>query len=205
MKKLIATCLMMFAMTVLPACKSVVSDHLIGERLESEQAQAYEGVWRTNNAVVHIKNVGDGELIVAGLEWKDGAFKLNELRVVVTRHQDANFVQMIADDDEEGNGADDTADADASEDTEPGDEPWLVLGLLSSPNEDTLVLNSPRFDRFKQAVQADQLEGQIEGDGNTVWIRGDKAALDGFVQPDRLHELFQLDDPGVLIRVGDLE
>ena len=191
------TGLLLFVLIGLPGCKSVVSDHLIGVPLEAEQAQAYEGVWRLDDGVLHIKHLDGADLLVAGLEWDEDHFKINKYRVVVTGHQDARFVQMVAE--EEGD------DDNAGDAGEKEDKTWLLVGMLSASGDNALVLYGPDFGRFKLALDEGKIQGELSEDGNTLHIKGDKAALDALVNPDTLLELFDMKNPGVMTRIGKLE
>lgn len=201
MRNLIVTGLL-FVLSGLPGCKSVISDHLIGVPLEAEQAQVYEGVWKAGESVLHIKHLESGDLLVAGLEWDDDRFKLNQFHVVVTSHHGSRFVHKIVDESDEldlgpaGNTAGEGAGA---------NELYLLMGMLSSPDDDSIVLHGPTFERFKQALDAGEITGRVDDDGNELHIRGEKASLDALVDPERLHELFELLQPGVMTRVGELD
>ena len=195
MRNLVFTVLL-FALTVLPGCKSVVSDHLIGVPLEAEQAQAYEGTWRLDDSVQHIKHLDGANLLVAGLEWDEDTFKMNQHRVVVTGHSDTRFAMMVVEDDEDGEAAPAKAE---------GGKPWLLLGMVAASGGDALVLYAPDFDRFKQAFDEGKIQGELSEDGNTLHIKGDKASLDALVTPDMLPELFQMKNPGVMTRIGKLD
>lgn len=198
------SCLLLFVLLLMPGCKSVVSDHLIGEPLTSEQAQTYEGVWKVGQGVMHIKHTDGANLIVAGLEWKEDKFVMNQHDVVVTQLGNARFAQMVAEDDDEQVEAGQTNAM--TEPDEKADRPWLLLGLLSSADHNILVLNSPKFDRFVKALNDGDVEGILEDDGNTLHVQGDKAALDALLgNPDTLQTFFDLENPGVLIPVGKLD
>ncbi|MEZ6192824.1 MAG: hypothetical protein R3C45_16240 [Phycisphaerales bacterium] len=196
MRNLIVTGLLLCVLSGLPGCKSVVSDHLIGEPLEAEQAQAYEGTWRLDDSVQHIKHLDGADLLVAGLEWDEDTFKLNQHHVVVTIHHDTRFAMMAAEDEEDGGAAPAGAD---------GEKPWLLLGMVAASGDDALVLYAPDFDRFKRAFDEGKIQGELSEDGNTLHIKGDKASLDALVNPDTLHELFEMQNPGVMQRVGKLQ
>lgn len=197
MRNLVVTGLLLFVLSGLPGCKSVLSDHLIGEPLDAEQAKAYEGVWRAGDGVLHIKHLdGGADLLVAGLEWDEDTFKMNQHHVVVTGHNDARFAMMVVEDEED----DGAAPADAA-----GVKPWLLLGMVSASGDDALVLYGPNFERFKKALDEGKIQGELSEDGNTLHIKGDKASLDALVDPDTLLELFQMQNPSVIQRIGKLQ
>lgn len=210
MMKIKLVCLTLLVLSMLPGCKSVVSDHLIGEPLEAEQARAYEGVWRAGDSTLHVKHLDGADLLVAGLEWEEGGFKLNQHHVVVTGHQDARFVLMVVEEEEGEDKPVDAAGGDEAGGDEAGgdagdDKPWLLLGMLSASGDDALVLYDPNFERFKWALDEGKIQGDLSEDGNTLHIKGDKASLDALVNPETLLELFEVRNPGVMQRIGGLE
>lgn len=207
MRSQMFTGLLLFVLIGLPGCKSVVSDHLIGVPLEAEQAQLCEGTWRMNDGVLYVKHTDGANLLVAMLEWDDdkGEFQMKQLHVTITTHQDARFVQMDAEeDDDEQEAMEEDSDP---KDTTAGSEEksWLLLGMLSSSGNDALVLYGPDFGRFKRALDEGQIQAELSEDGNTLHIKGDKASLDALVNPDTLLELFDMENPGVITRVGKVE
>lgn len=201
--------LLVFVLTTLPGCKTVVSDHLIGEPVAAEEAQMYEGVWRFADSVMHVKHTEGANLVMAGLEWEDGEFEIQQMDMVVTGLGDARFLQIVMDEDDdedENENMDDGDDGDDDDDEADDEErPWMVLGIITSNEGHAVVISAPDFDRFAKALEDGVIEGELNDDGNTLHIHGEKAALDALITPDRLHELFELQEPIVITRISDLE
>jgi hypothetical protein len=219
MKSLAIACLLLFAVVMLPGCKTVVSDHMIGVPIEAEQAQAYEGVWRVGDSVMHVKHTDGANLVAAGVEWDDDGFELEQMELIITEHGESRFLQMVAedeDDDDENGDADDEAedgDGDGDEgdddDDDDGDDEaersWLVVGMMTGTDDQAVVLLPPDFDRFVKALDDGVIEAELDDDGKTLTIHGEKSSLDALVQPERLHELFNMDKPMVITRIGGLD
>lgn len=202
MMKIKLVCLSLLVLSMFPGCKSVVSDHLIGEPLGAEEAKAYEGVWRINDGVMHIKHVEGGDLIAAGVEWKDDHFEVNELHTTVTVLGDMRIAQIVSEEEEEG-------ELDLGP-AEPGEEakkqrPWVLVGMVNASGDDSLVIYGPNFDRFEQALRSGELAGEVDEEGNTMHIQGDKAALDAFISGEPLTELFRVQNPQVMTRIGSAD
>jgi hypothetical protein len=199
MNKLTAACLSLCLLAGIQGCKSVVSDHLIGQPLDAEQAAEYEGVWGTGDSILYLKHVEGGTLVMAGVEWEEDAFNLESHTIVVTSHRDTRFVLGAGKEDE----SEAHANNQAAESVEPDSKPWSLMGILVSSSDGSLVLYATRFDGFKQAMDDGQLECELKDDDRTLHIQGDKAALDAFIQPDNLHKLFNYQKPGVLTRISE--
>ncbi len=196
-----------FVLFTLPGCKTIVSDHLIGVPIAAEDAQMYEGVWQMDDGIFHVKHTEGANLVMASLEWSDGEFEVNKMDMVITSLGDARFLQIVMDEDEDDGGEADDDDADDDEDG--GDElddaakPWVIFGLITGSEEQAIVISAPNFDRFVQALEADSIEGEVDDDGNTLHIHGDKGTLDALIDLERLHELFNLQEPVVITRIAD--
>ncbi len=226
MKQIITAFCLLATLAFLPGCQSVTSDHLIGEAVSVEAAEEFNGVWRLDDGIFLIHHEEDGGLAVAAVEWSDGEFELNEFEVVLTRHHDMLFAHLFDeeddhdkdeghddhgehDDDEHGhNHAHDDSDHDGHEhdaDHDDEDQPMLVLGMVTHGQDDTIVIFAVDFDAFAQAMEDGKIEAALEDDDNTLHIQGEKEDLDALVAPEQFHELFRLTDPGVMIRVGDVD
>ena len=208
MRRLIATSLMLLILSPIIGCKSVESDHLIGEPLTSDQAEKFEGVWQFEDSVLHVKHVEGGRFVAAGLEWDDDGFEVEHMEVVVTHHAGARFLHVLAEEDEDEHDADDgethaEAGDNDEENTEADSRPWIIAGMLTRMESDVIVLNITDFDEFTGAVEADALQGEADEDGNTLHIQGDKQALDDLIDPEALRQLFHIDKPIVIIRLSD--
>jgi hypothetical protein len=191
-------CLLVIAAFGLTGCKSVVSDHLVGQPIAADEAEELEGVWRFGDSVLHVKHTEGGRFIAAGLDWDDDGFKVEQLYLVVTEHADVRFLHAV---EVEGEEEDEDAESDEPED---GEDPRIICGMLTGNDDHAVVLTIPRFERFIEALEAGAIEGDVNEDGNTVHIRGDKATLDALIEAETLHEFFNVKKPIVIKRLGDL-
>jgi len=199
MKKTVA-CLTILTTTLFAGCKSVVSDHLIGEPLATEKVQAFEGIWLMGETVLHVGHVEDNILIAGSMEWEDDEFEIEQHTLVMTTKDDVVIVQMVPEKEEEES-------LDGREEKSDGDHhPWVIVGRLASPispNDRMAVIYLPEFERFEQMLNDGQITGKLEDEGKTLHIQGDKALLDELVSGDNLKILFHIDHPLVLQRYED--
>lgn len=193
----LAVASLLLLLVLISGCKTVYSDHLIGEPIAAEKAEKLEGIWRFGDSAMHVKHTEGGAYVAAVLEWDDEEFEMSTMDLVITQHGDVHILH--ATEATEGGGEDE--DSDASDD---GDEPWVIAGLLTGVQEGAVVLSAPEFDRFVEAIEAGVIEGEVDEDDNSLHIRGDKAALDGLIESEDLHELFHMQEPLVITRMGDL-
>ena len=196
MRSLTAASLLLL-LVLMPGCKTVYSDHLIGEPIAAEDAKELEGIWRFGDSAMHVKHIEGGEFVAAFLEWEEGEFEMGTMDLVITRLGDAHFLHATEATEDEDEDED-------NQDPEDGDEPWIIAGLLTGLQEHAVVLSAPEFDHFVQAIEAGVLEGEVDEDDNSLHIRGDKAALDGLIEQGNLHELFHMQEPLVITRIDDL-
>ncbi|GAB4108109.1 MAG: hypothetical protein Kow00105_14190 [Phycisphaeraceae bacterium] len=198
MNKTVA-CLTLLSATLFSGCKSVVSDHLIGEPLAAEDVQEFEGIWLMGEKVLHVGHLKDNILIAGSMEWEEGEFEIEQHTLVLTTKDDAVFLQMVPEK-EDGEARDDNIE------TEDDHQPWVLVGRLASPvsiDDRLLVIYLPEFDQFEKCLNGGQITGELEDEGKTLHIQGDKASLDELVSGDNLKILFHIDHPLVLQRYED--
>lgn len=215
MKTLAATCLLVFTLLTMPGCKSVTSDHLIGAPIEDKEAGAFEGAWKLDNNVLHIKQTDGANLIVAGLNWDNDtkSYSVKQFKLVITQLDENRYAQVVVEDEDKDADADGqtpamdkSADTDkATPDAESKPKPWLLVGLLVKSGNDALVLYSPNFKRYEKAINDGELKGTVDQDGNDMHITADQADLDAFFSNHPMTELFQMDNPGVVTRIPNAE
>lgn len=190
----------------LPGCKTIYSDHLIGEQIAAGEAEELEGIWQFGDSAMHVKHVGGGEFVAAFLEWEDEGFEMREMDLVITELGDTRFLQAIIDEDEddEDEGDEDADEGDDEDEADDEDQPWIICGLLTGTDGRAVVLSAPEFDRFVEAIEAGAIEGEVDDDDNEMHIHGEKEALDTIMSGKILHELFNMKEPMVITRMGDL-
>ncbi len=197
--KMTVACLTLLTATLLTGCKSVVSDHLIGEPLATEEVQAFEGIWLMGETVLHVGHVEDNILAAGSLEWEGDEFKIEQHTLVLTTKDDAVFIQMVPE-------KEDGDEHNEGEETEDGHHPWVIVGRLASPispDDRLAVIYLPEFERFEQLLDDGQITGELQDEGKTLHIKGDKASLDELVSGDHLKTLFHIEHPLVLQRYED--
>lgn len=212
MKTSHTTCLIVMALSLLPGCKSVTSDHLIGEPIAEDELKLCEGTWNFNDGALHVNRVHETNLRIAEVGWDDQKqqFKLNQMEVAVTElkvdDETRRFLQMVNENKDEDNGEHEAEDASADTEETQADEksgPWLIVGMITALDDDTLVLYPVRFTRFEQAIHNGELQGEVDDEGSNLHIQADKAAQDTFFAQLAVSEFFNIDDPGVITRISD--
>lgn len=179
--------LVLTAMVCLPltACTYVATKEPLGTPITEKLGAKIEGKWITADGVVFVKYLKEGRVRVAGVSEEKGEFKLNQHMLVVTQMDDTLYTHFAMPD--------------------KGTPEKYSLGRLTTVGDgQSMVLHGPRFSVFKKAVESGQLKGEVE-DGENV--KGatitDKAALEKFLKEHAASELFNIDQPLILTRLGE--
>ena len=148
-------------------------------------AAKVEGKWLASDGVVYVKFLGDGRVRVAGINEEKGEFKLNQQTVVVTTLGDAMYVNFPL--------------------PPTGKPEHYTLGRLTTVGEgDAMVLYGPRLKVFQEAVEGGKLKGEVKkGENVSGVVISDRAALEKFLSERPMSELFDVDKPLVLTRIGE--
>jgi len=166
-------------------CSSVSSMHPVGVA-DAELGERLTGTWEANGESVHIHHIADGVIRIAGVQWKDNAFKLSEFTATVTRNKLVGYVNLWHEGKE--------------------DEPttYSFMRILSVDDEH-LVVVGPEVGAFKQAVNDGDLKGTVtERENSTsVVLKGEKGELDDYILPSRAGQQFSLSSPMVLRRLKE--
>jgi len=153
----------------------------IGEKL----AAKIDGKWIAADGVVFVKFLEKGRVRVAGVSEEKGEFKLNQQTIVVTLMDDAIYTHFPMPD--------------------KGTPEKYSLGRLTVVGDgEAMVLYGPRFNVFKEAVDGGKLKGEVEDGENVKGVTiTDKAALEKFLKEHTASELFNIDQPLILTRLGE--
>jgi len=185
----------------LAGCRSVVSDHPIGERVtDTPKTLALQGHWHNpkGNGTAQVHRRGPGRYTAVSIGEDDGEFTIQRFPFTLTKDDGAFYVNLNK-----------AARGDGSDDADDG---FNFLRLIQ-PDPNTLLLIPPDVDYFKQAVEAGDIAGRIDkpsndanGDGPiTVHLEAAPDALSAFIKPERVVEQFRLDNILALHRVGQPE
>ncbi|NLX21087.1 MAG: hypothetical protein GXY55_05355 [Phycisphaerae bacterium] len=179
--------LLLLVPLLLASCDSVISTVPLGTPSQDAAVnKSLDGVWLGGDGqVLYIKHVNDGELRIAGVEWKDGRFQLSELAAYLTIEQDVRYVNLV----------------DPESDKE---KPKYLLARLAPTTGDDLVVYPPQAAAFAEAVNERRLSGTVtkHKHSTAVELTADKDRLDAFVDPEQVGRQFQIDTPVVLRRIG---
>ena len=117
----------------LTACSSVTSKNIIGERIQGNLSDQFDGIWEEDNEIAYMKYLKEGELRIAGVEWQENKFKLQELTIILTKCGDREFVNVLDPIIEEKND--------------------LLFACYSFITKKTLAVWEPKVDAFEKAAE----------------------------------------------------
>jgi hypothetical protein len=179
---------LLFVLFVCVGCDSVMMQHPIGEVVDDSEGRKLDGVWKTDNGVIHLRFASEGKLVVASLEWdeKQKSFVKKEAGVQLTQLGDDTFFSISGE-----------APADSESTTE------------SSAKDTSLICNQYEVDykagelriypasvqQFATAVNDGKLAGTVTKEGRQTRVRITASAeeLAKFVQSVGTETLFTQD------------
>lgn len=171
-------------------CNVLVSEHPIGEPVTASSKLNLDGLWQHGKHTVAVKQLEDGTLHVASLQWADGEFQMEQYRFLLTEHDDAYYLNhQHTDDNTQRTG-------------------YSFSRLVLDQQDDALLLIPANVRHFADAIEAGELAGEVlehdQGNTITAHVQADKPAIDAYIDSDRLGEQFQPHRTTVVRRVGDL-
>jgi hypothetical protein len=174
-------------------CSSVVSVHPVGARItdeNSESLQTIAGVWYAADlGTVFIKTVPGGELKIAGMEWSNDAFSCDTITAILAENDGRLFINITDFGDEDG----------------PKETNHLFMWVATL--DENMVLFMPDPAAFAAAVEAKEIAGEVskDNDSTTVRLSAEKEKLDAFLAGARMRQIFDVERPLVLRRIGELK
>ena len=167
----------------LTACSSVTSKNIIGERIQGNLSDQFDGIWEEDNEIAYMKYLNEGELRIAGVEWKENKFDLQELTIILTKCGDREFVNVL--------------------DPIIEEKSDLLFACYSFITEKTLAVWEPKVDAFEKAVREGKIKGKISKDksSTTVSINESNESLCDFIKKRAIGELFDLEDPRIYRKI----
>lgn len=178
--------ILVFTLLGTAGCSSVSSIQPIGEPVKDNLAEYFNGVWASDDGVVHCRAVGEGRLRIASVEWKDGDFRLNHMDILITEHNGARFMHLV-------------------QKTKSDAPVRYFFSRINASGKRHLVSFGPDIPAFAQAIEQNQLSGTVERKNKiiTAKIDGPKKELEAFLTKERIGTLFIAGKPGVLSRVHE--
>jgi hypothetical protein len=168
------------AMT-LSACSTVLVREPIGEAPYPVQREEWEGEWIQEDGltIIHVADEGEGTLLIAGVEEKDGALRLETLEVTLRQSGGWVFASM----------RDESASGKADE--------YVWARVRKTDN--LIVVWLPDADKFRQLIEEGILPGET-GDG--ILLKDLKKEHYEIITSEAQGVLFEWDEPMILRRVS---
>jgi hypothetical protein len=185
MKKIVLILLMGLALSMV-GCSSVSSKFLIGEPVTDDLRQKFDGVWDFGDENIgHIKYLGNGRLRIAGGEWKENRFDLEEMDVILTKCGNKQFVNFH--DQEEVN----------------ENESDYLFGYCAFIGDDYFLVWLPKTDAFEKAVNDGKIKGKVvkEKSSKSIYLEETPEKICRFLQSQPVELLFDLEDPMIYRRI----
>jgi len=180
------------ALMLATGCKTVESQHLIGEKLTDEELEFFGGYWMLDSSLFPAHPVGDSSLRIAMTDWDsdEEEFEVESFEITLTKHDGLIYAQLKS----------------VDEDDPPSEEeleamPWTILGAMTIYEDDMVVMYPASFDDFAQHIEDDEIEGEIPNE-DTCLITADKDALDEFISDTPTSVLFDVEDVGIFKRIS---
>jgi len=135
-----------------------------------------------------VKYAGAGKLHIAGVEWKDDSFALEDIPAVLTTCGEKTLLNLREEADE----------GQAKE--------YYIFGLYTLSDDDTLIFWLPDVDAFERAIDDGLLAGDIDkgSKSKTIVLTPEKSDVNEFIKNHDVKDLFVLDEPMIYRRVKDL-
>ncbi len=180
MKKLSIAFFIILAVYV-TGCSTVHSKYIVGEPIQDDLSEKFDGLWEFDRDICYMKYTKNGELRIAGVEWKETNFKLEEMTVILTKCGEKNFVNLL--------------DLEISE---KKDSDYL-FAYYSFISENSIAVWKPKVDAFEKAINNGEIRGEIikEKHSTSINITEHKESLCNFIKTKDMGELFDLENPTI--------
>ena len=185
MKLSLSLPLFLIALLVASGCSSVTTLHPLSSNTEPIDQEKFEGVWLVDDGTIHVKFASNGVARIAGLEWKDGQFHVNQGEAIVTQGKQHNFLSVRY---------------------KESDGRWEGYYFLSYKFTDQgdLILWPPVPEVFAKMVKRKELQGIVKKGKYTTSVSVTNAPgglFDIINNPENL-ELFDYREPLVLKKIA---
>lgn len=169
----------------LTGCSVVSSKYTIGERIQEDVSEQFDGVWDFDDSICYVKYLKNGELRLAGIEWKEKNFKLEEMTVILTKCGERNFINFR---DLEILGENDSD---------------YLFGCYCSITENLLTVWAPKINAFEEAINSEKIKGKITKGkhSTTIHIKEPQESLCDFIKNNDISKLFDLENPAIYKRI----
>ncbi|RPI77110.1 MAG: hypothetical protein EHM45_10375 [Desulfobacteraceae bacterium] len=184
--------LMLFAgaALILAGCSAVGTKNPVGTPVQEDLSAQFDGLWDFGDENVgYVKYMGNGQLRIAGLEWKDNHFKLTEMNGTLTECGNNRFINI------------------QDEDSDSNKELDYLFGYYKFVDDIYLTIWLPKKEVFEQAIIKGLLKGKVTSDkyGTSVFLTDSSENICLFLKKHKIEELFKLEDPMIYRRIRKIE
>ena len=165
-------------------CASVTLLQPLPATADATERARLEGEWIAEDQIIHVRFGSNGMGQIAGVDWKDGQFRLETGEITACRGARQRFLSVRVKTDQEW-------------------EPHYYFAQYDFTPEGDLLLRLPDPVLFDAAVQTGRLEGTVEKTDyfHTVEISSAPEVLVAFLNDPESGELFDFKDPMILKRL----
>ena len=169
---------------LLGGCSYVAILQPLPQAGDSAAQALLEGEWLSGDMVVSLRFASNGIGCIAGLDWKDDHFRIEEGELIVSNAGEKNYFS-----------------ARFRNNAKWENRYYFVRYRLTSQGD--LLLWPPVVSTFEQAVKAGSLAGTVEKGawGTRVIVTSDSEKLLKFLSDQGTGVLFEYEDPTVLKRI----
>jgi hypothetical protein len=167
-------------------CSSVTTTHPLSRDQHAVDVEKFEGIWLMENGSIHVKFTDNGVAKLAGLDWKENAFRVIRGEAIVTEGKKHNFLSV------------------RYQEREGEWEGYFFLPYKFTDQGD-LILWPPVPKEFERMVESKKLLGIVrKGEYSTsiTITNAPGALLDVINDPDSL-KLFEYRKPMVLKKIAE--
>ena len=164
-------------------CSTVTVQQPFGQPASAGVTEKLNGAWQMNDQIIHMAAV-DGETVrLAGVEFEDGKYKLNELDARIRELDGRHYVFVKG---------------------ENADDDYSFVRMVLQEKADTIVVYAANVEKFAELVRDGKLKGEVKRDkqSTSVKLASEKPELEATMTGEGAAELFNTENPMVLRRVG---
>ena len=175
----------MVALLVFSGCSTVTTTQPLSSDPKPIDKEQFEGVWLSNDQLLHVMFADNGVGKIAGLEWKDDQFNIARGEMIVADADGKNLLSVRFE-----------------EDGKWPDEYFFVEYKFSEQGD--LILWAPDPEAFKTLVEEKKLKGTVKQDKNStnVTITNMPEVFLKVVNSQESMKLFEYKEPVILKKIN---
>lgn len=180
-------------------CQSVTTTAIVGTPSQ-EVAMDIQGTWQFQDTAFYTKAIGNGQLVLASVNWKKDQWNLNQRAVTTTKIGKQNLLFVS------GTPLNDDGDSDQPAKDAAAAQYQFYKLIYDGSHPRQIVAYLPDAAHFASAIDAGKLKGSIEKDskGNITKVALSSTAkeIEAYLSGDGRANAFMLESPLVLVRLG---